>query len=823
MATASTAVAQQACQSVSAEASSLANNLGNTITDTTGLKFDWNIDNSNSSYAFDSEDRSTCDETLTNLVLTQPPSLFPDDFWDLAPTSAAVQDKTTPKKSFGQVNMQHDGAETVGMESKSAIGDEREAFFTIETTPTIETWTSLFGDGVDSTLQPPESESFVDSHLPKPRSNSKDVVTVSGLGTLSLEGTHSDDRESEASKNSDDTRSEHTYESERTPDEDGLEGTRYELRPAARVRPLACGATWLDQDQSGDYDPSQRSLLPLPRLIKRKRKESTSEEDAIERLHRSKKLQTLRSARQNGLQLIVVLRFSSDEGFALLRRVPDQCPPEYWNQFEDTFLFPVDDYTLHPEDGTNQRLRNRHEDLESHPENTRDLTGHPSARGCKACRDLAQVCPMLEPDGTYPCHLCVEDGFDCELVVEPKKKRSCQNCRARRVRCSYLDTEDHSAACERCQEVGHRCIAGPAIDPSRTRIGHDGKPATIHESEPQYRSTNGQRAEDSAAMRNGESGKQSVAVSSRNTFGSRCSRGCDEFNMACNHSEPEGQTSNLHHDEAMAHRPSYGKSVNLHGSYSNDPQIVALDAEAALHFHMLAKEQESLVAPPAKSWASSVIEMIASAPGKVETFRTRLLHPITFNASNRGLRICNWCEDPLYGMFGIGEEMEVKVRQWPNGKGCTELSRARATNGMRESRQCPDCTLERVSILTCDDHSIRPIEGLPVNGLDWAEQLALLMACDTGVEGKKLGRRFCIVCPQLAAVECCARNGEMIGCGMRLCASCAHLYNTRFRQDLQAMVRDMDPTEAKDFPLGVRADYDFFKPDSYLIKQILTE
>ncbi len=53
--------------------------------------------------------------------------------------------------------------------------------------------------------------------------------------------------------------------------------------------------------------------------------------------------------------------------------------------------------------------------------------GHPEARGCKGCFELRHRCPLLDEGSRYPCNICVEDGLDCELVMESTEKRGCLN------------------------------------------------------------------------------------------------------------------------------------------------------------------------------------------------------------------------------------------------------------------------------------------------------------------------------------------------------------------------------------------------------------
>ena len=51
--------------------------------------------------------------------------------------------------------------------------------------------------------------------------------------------------------------------------------------------------------------------------------------------------------------------------------------------------------------------------------------GHPEARGCKGCFKLGQRCPLLDEGSRHPCDICVQDSYDCELIMEPVKKRAC--------------------------------------------------------------------------------------------------------------------------------------------------------------------------------------------------------------------------------------------------------------------------------------------------------------------------------------------------------------------------------------------------------------
>ncbi|KAK5139322.1 hypothetical protein LTR04_003671, partial [Oleoguttula sp. CCFEE 6159] len=98
-------------------------------------------------------------------------------------------------------------------------------------------------------------------------------------------------------------------------------GPKYELRHSARPSKPAF-ATWVDEDDSGNYDPSaeNRSLLP----VKRKRvalvdlgASSPGEEEPTEDSEPKRpKVYSWLTARQAGVSLVVSLKLNSEEGKA---------------------------------------------------------------------------------------------------------------------------------------------------------------------------------------------------------------------------------------------------------------------------------------------------------------------------------------------------------------------------------------------------------------------------------------------------------------------------------------------------------------------------
>ena len=255
--------------------------------------------------------------------------------------------------------------------------------------------------------------------------------------------------------------------------------TGYDFRLAPRNPERSRPSCRIDQDASGNYGSSgkkARQLLP----VKRKREPLVPPVgDSDERAHRRPRLMTWQNGRCNGLSLPVSLKLDSPRGRELLALGMDHWPLDdqsssagslesvFWSQsFASSSSSPLDD---EPEP---YKLRHREKDCyrEQNKMNHEEYTvlsaqtiGHPAARGCIPCLRLGLPCTLLHEGATYPCQACIEDQCECDLVIQPLTKRSCEGCRRRRLRCSYLDvSSDHSEACRTCSNIGVKCVAGPA-------------------------------------------------------------------------------------------------------------------------------------------------------------------------------------------------------------------------------------------------------------------------------------------------------------------------------------------------------------------------
>lgn len=215
----------------------------------------------------------------------------------------------------------------------------------------------------------------------------------------------------------------------------------YDFRIAARQTQTA-SFTWIDQDESGNYDPAQerRRAVFAPGL-KRKR-------TLLERMDggasKRPRVSTWQQGRTNGQQLTVKFQLRSETGKACLRAFgsaldnwppPQPCASDIaessgWSDTIDTNFTGSDNlgeghYQFRKRNGCDLRKIFTYNGCEP-PDLSSITLGKPEARGCKACLALHVRCPLLDEGSKYPCDECKDADVDCELIVQPKEKRRCE-------------------------------------------------------------------------------------------------------------------------------------------------------------------------------------------------------------------------------------------------------------------------------------------------------------------------------------------------------------------------------------------------------------
>lgn len=576
--------------------------------------------------------------------------------------------------------------------------------------------------------------------------------------------------------------------------------SKYNFRTAARgsVRSLT---TWLDQDKSGDYDPDSKTAQPEV-TPKRRREPLAGVQDVFGQAKPKKpRSNTWQLGRQNGQSCPVIFRLASAAGRASLKRLRED-PDKWLSQpsqseisdsctslwFTNGSSFETDD-TSHSSEPYSLRKQSRNQigKLSLHFDNhtsqpipgLEEITlGHPAARGCKGCLQLGIHCTLLKEGYTYPCVDCVEDDIECELVLPPLKKRPCENCRRRKIVCSYREGGDHRLPCQQCTDSTLKCIAGPLS--GRTRTG--------------------------PCLDQDISAKQRFVPTAQRPF-IKCTQ-CRQVKRWCSLKSKDQEAPCKH-----------CKSAGIDCTFEKLPEKPKKIRRVS------AKRAERL----------KQIQDLAVTDGAPMTkvIRTRYAHPITFNylpcdENEEEPVTCDWCASLGFGILGL-EEVEVEIIDPGAGQGYIEVSGGHTRRGRKPSRMCPDCTIERLQISGCKTHDIRPIEGLDPDDFDFDAAIERLLS-GMQTEAGSITYRYCSVCPGPAFLECCkpstlgTRTDEedmerygRVGCGLLLCETCAVLLVEEHDGNLESLVAAL---EIDGGPFGLRADVKFLLESGELLQRI---
>jgi hypothetical protein len=586
-----------------------------------------------------------------------------------------------------------------------------------------------------------------------------------------------------------------------------LRESAYTLRPTARASGENYAfVTFFDNDESGTYDPNAREPTTAKSTLPKQRLEGESLHDYALR-NRVLRLSHA-AARENGISLVFTLKLLSEKVKDLAERIPNKWANEHWNTLADPPAF-----TPEPNrdigSSRSYKFRKRNESDPDLKKTSRipdpagledDLYGHPAARGCVACRKLLLhntdvTCPLLEEDATWPCNFCIEDDVDCELLTHPFFKTACENCKRKKLPCSYqAKRSDGSMPCWECQDAGSICIAGPASGAIKERISYD----------KDYSKKPERKYVQCTACRKDRKG---------------CSLKSKDEPPPCKRCAKE----RLHCDfEPLPRKPTKRKATA--------PGAVATKSKASA---LKDKHKNNL-------------------PAEAIVIRTCLCHPVVFMSTDK----CHWCDLASYGHLGIGWR-DVVVVPTDDGLSYTEIERGHSNDifPSEPSSMCLNCTMERTRIIGCADHELRPIESIAlrqrqrsqsnphINGTagdDYYELELDPSSLDVKAMYDRLfnnalfpSDKWCALCPAPALFRCCTpqqtdmwgetvdpMSSEASGCGLLLCDDCGHVYNEL--GDIEAVIERIEANEDKEiWGLGVRADAEFLRREGLLIKKVL--
>ncbi|KAF2803583.1 uncharacterized protein BDZ99DRAFT_546812 [Mytilinidion resinicola] len=631
----------------------------------------------------------------------------------------------------------------------------------------------------------------------------------------------------------------------------------YELRPGARLNKVPM--TWVDMDESGNYDPDQeRRKAPLPRKKKQTSmagRSPTDSDEGGERIRKSK-LPTWQHGHRCGTSLVVSLKFTSYAAHELLNQGSrcDNWPEDNPDCYDERDLLEEEDF------GVARKLRKREAIREPvlDPRNEEDdLSGHPDARGCKLCREIGKDCSLKHRGFTWPCEDCSEVDRPCELLIPPKHKDSCQNCQANGLDCSFVcqDYEEGETAGPRCDECidydRPDCVAGPDYtrQPQRLYMNEYG------------RSDDYDDAKAPAAPR------KYVACTICRQERRRCSLKTKDDKPPCNRCKKEhlactfldlrptkalkptkassatarddlavGTSTYLVDDESMSeshgaprvvetkHKPqSKGKGkekarAEAQARSRNQERPAPKPVNWTREYRALCdaaedeeEEEEEEIAPQKATHIAERSSDTAGHSGFTCNIITSYTHPITFDTSpyadGDSARSCTWCEENVYGILGLGER-EVFCISWDNGLGYTELAGGHLAEGCRHSNMCFNCTIGRYQIILCDNHEFHRIPNIVAEDIDnVVEQLD--MARPGSALSEVLQSKFCSLCVNdLAEFECAtvqpslilADTGEQYirGCGLKLCRRCASVLWKNCGGSLQETIQVLEQSAMED-------------------------
>lgn len=554
--------------------------------------------------------------------------------------------------------------------------------------------------------------------------------------------------------------------------------SKYDLRPAAREASKFVTITWIDQDESGTYDPAgKRSPSPLPNSRKRRERYEHAEDGASKR----PKTSTWQMGRFRGSQMIVTFKMSTEHGIAWQRSVgvaynnwPQPLPSTCLIQSSGS----SDDSST---DDTNRRLQPyefRHRPRHNFPgasifngcelPDLADVTlGHPAARGCKGCFAKREDCPLLEEGSKYPCETCRDDDIDCELIIQPARKRACEACSKRRFVCSYREEgSDHAQPCRECAKAGLKCVAGPLS--GRTRTG-----PSLDQDRP---------------------GRKKGC-----TQCSRAKKWCSLKNknpsLPCNLCRDNEEECNF---EPLKHQVRKRRTKKKRGSKVWEEKEPSSGAQ------------------------------VRQDPKRFRTITTKLAHPINFNyVANEGDPLpCHWCDDLVHGLLGLGS-VEVEVLDNEDGQGLKEVVDGHTTKGHVPSRMCGFCTLDRLRITACKVHEVEPLADMELGCFDYDSVINWMAPGQAALAPFP----WCSICPAPAFFACCAESDEIDvlgfgqdeadgkGCGLLLCESCAVALVNEHDGVLEGLI-DRLKEEEEEGGFSLRADADFLHPKGELLRRM---
>lgn len=383
--------------------------------------------------------------------------------------------------------------------------------------------------------------------------------------------------------------------------------------------------------------------------------------------------------------------------------------------------------------------------------------------------------------------------MECELIIPPKLKKSCEGCKRKRIPCSYkADGGKDVDTCNACEYDDEACCAAPLKESAYTkRFTNISLPAT----DPIV-------------------GRMFIACCQCRGAGLRCSlkrdqpgpcKICRENGDKCTFTLESNSNAIAQFSRAQPPQKSKkSKKVPKKHRRAKRAPILPVSVQHATDSLATPERSWEILGEEAErkfkksSWGKEKGERYVSIPllptlipaGNLhKIIKTCFAHPIKFNyiPDPLGAHPCSWCTFPFFGLWGHGE-VTVEVIPWGGSVGNEEVAGGHSSkHGHESSKMCVACTFSRVRTMTCQGHRVRRIPGFNIDAGKPESLEASFKALAMGdKEGGELAVRtkWCSVCVAVAEHKCCTSqhysdsaeplaNGNVLeGCGLFLCATC---------------------------------------------------
>ena len=474
---------------------------------------------------------------------------------------------------------------------------------------------------------------------------------------------------------------------------------------------------------------------------------------------------------------------------------------------------------------------------------------HSQRSGCKACFKNNDKCSLVEDAHAYPCISCDEAGFDCEFLVTPELKKSCERCKEKGLGCSYrFNGGKGVTSCNACVIAEVICLAVPLKPSAMLKMGPAGyssaallgqkrvyvacnqcrngsKKCTLKRDQPGPCAQCRKVGEDCTFVHipvGATNTSESVAAapkprSSQKIGGKRRAR-CrkkKEQNLDAIHSP--GRPGGRNEKTLGAESFHYGAGRKKPSTLRNEQERRKVQTRKKQQ-KKRAQKRSTLPSDPVTPNSSPPLGTTNAIPHI--RIKTAFTHPISFNyvPDVVGHSPCSWCSSPFFGLFGHGE-IDVEVIPYPavNGHGYEEVVDGHSINGKELSQMCVSCTTQRVAIMGCNHHEFEPLELDPrllVRG-EMEKSAQALLVNDTAGGELAEQTKWCSICPSAAAFRCWTPTLlDEAGCGLQVCENCNDLL-CKIGKDSRDTTEALNRTihyAAKDlfnYEYGVRADASF--------------